>query len=86
MNERTDHYNVPRITNINKVTIFVLYGPTKYLQIYIFIFFTSENEKNVNCRILGVFKQLEYRRILDAQSFCRILYKGGHPLIRILTK
>ena len=29
MNKGADHYDVPRITNINKVTILLLYSPTK---------------------------------------------------------
>ena len=30
VNKRTDYYDVPRRTSVNKVSIFPLYGPTKY--------------------------------------------------------
>ena len=30
VNKRTDHHDVPRIRNINKITMFLIRGPTKH--------------------------------------------------------
>ena len=43
VNKGTDNY-VPRITNINKVTVFLLYGPIRYLSKWILTHKKKERE------------------------------------------